>query len=222
VRATPQVELFPPARKPWEWCAECETDLRDYFHTEGCSSIQRAVDWDHEDALRYYCGGCGAKVVGDGSRKHRRDCPEVARWNALQAATAPARLIESCFMAPLHWPAACQLERPAFGAWLEKCHGWGYAHGAELVDALCDEGSVGSADGDQLLTVAMELAWVKRSGFSPTREQQRLGVGAAWGEYMAKYPCTYGYVPGFERRAAWGSCTGMTLGTSAPEDSDGV
>lgn len=187
--------LEPFEGKPWEWCAECETDLREWLHADGCPALQRLIDWHHEKALAEHCRGCGHHFLAPW---HPESCAVE------QAAQAAFRLRVAAYhafpRAPLHWPPPCLMERPAFGAWLEKCHGWGYAHGSELVDSLCDEGSVGSADGDGLLTLAIEVSWVKQADFSPTRAQHRLGVAGAF-DMLERYPSTYGYVPAFERRA---------------------
>lgn len=187
--------LEPFNGKPWEWCVECETDLRDWLHTDGCPALQRLIDWEHEEALRKCCRGCGHHFLGG---QHPESC--AVEQAAREACRLRVAEYQAFPRAPLHWPGPWLLERPSFAAWLETCHGWGYVHGSALVDGLCAEGSVGSEDGDLLLAFAMDVSWVKQADFSPTRAQQRLGVAGAF-DLLERYPCTHGYVPAFERAA---------------------
>jgi hypothetical protein len=110
-----------PLPAPWEWCDECETDLRDYEHAiwacgTPCSVLQARIDAAHQDALEHHCSRCGADQSKDWWEGHAPTCP-MEVWGVIrdelrdrQRAYGPAW--------PLHWPSRALLASAPWRAFL--------------------------------------------------------------------------------------------------------
>lgn len=139
--------------KAWEYCADCDTDLRKWLHTLDCAWTQRIADWDHAAALRL-CRECGE------TWPHRKTCVSGARQDAAYRARCAAGL-------PPAPPAL--LRSAAWAGWLSGLQQVGFAHGAEL-DLGADPGDVNAC-----LSWAVDKGLIQRDPEpTPTPSQQVL------------------------------------------------
>ena len=85
----------------------------------------------------------------------------------------------------------------ALARWLSACRTSGFAHGSDLTRLLGEEAYglcfTDSWDADQLLRRARDAGWVTSTGFRPTRQQARAGVGG--GTPSPSYPSCHGWEP---------------------------
>lgn len=132
------------------------------------------ADWDHGWCLNYYCRGCGSKVNGHRSERHRENCAEVERWKHLPSGT----------LQPMTPPLASSA---AWSQWMDRLRDDGVRHGGALAHALASP-----ADADLLLSWALEQGLIQRQEFAPTPEQKFLGIGGTW-KHLDAYPCAYHY-----------------------------
>jgi hypothetical protein len=71
-----------------------------------------------------------------------------------------------------------------FAVWLDRLLATTNAHGRDLVISLPN--TMMAADGDRLLTGAVEAGWIVRTGFEPNANQIFLGSGGIQGPEIVK------------------------------------
>ena len=175
--------------KAWEYCATCDTDLREWFHTEGCPELRARLEADHREALRLHCRECGSLR---NSGVHRTDCETHRRY--CERLTANTRAANAWHAANPHelWRPTASRGR-GWSGWLGGCREHGYAHGSELRPLLesFGEGSL-SEDADDCLRWGTDAALIRREA-EPTPTPQQFHLAR-----RPPAPSWFGYAPGGE------------------------
>ena len=85
----------------------------------------------------------------------------------------------------------------ALSRWLSSCIASGFAHGSDLTRILGEEAYglcfTDSSDADQLLRRARDAGAIRSTGYKPTAQQLRAGVGG--GTPSSSYPSCHGWEP---------------------------